>query len=401
MASPLLESLEALVTPEVLSRTSRDLGESEANIARGFSSAFGGTLAGLTSRASDAGFMRQILELVGSKANDGRILDDPSALFSGPITSPAMDLGSKFLTSVFGGRTSGVTDLIGRTAGLRPQAASSIMSMIGPLVLAVLGRLVRSRGLDASGLASALLMQREDILRAAPPGLNNVLGLAGAAPAAVAARSPAPSGRRWLLPLLAAAALALILWSVLRGGRARDTVDDAVGAMEETAVETGNAVRSAAADASNWVEQRLPDGVNLNVPPTGIESRLVGFITDPDRPVDRTTWFEFDRLTFETGSATVRPESKEQLDNIAAILKAYPSVTVKIGGYTDNTGDDAANLKLSQDRASAVERELVTRGAADDRIEAEGYGEQHPVADNSTEEGRAKNRRIALRVTAK
>lgn len=400
MASPLLESLETLVTPQVLSRTARDLGESEANIARGFSSAFGASLAGLTSRASDAGFMRQIFDLVGSKANDGRILDDPAALFSGPITSPAMDLGSKFLTSVFGGRTSGVTDLIGRTAGLRPQAASSIMSMVGPLVLAVLGRLVRSRGLDASGLASALLMQREDILRAAPPGLNNVLGLAGAAPAAVAART-APSGRRWLLPLLAAAALALILWSVLRGGRARDTVNDAVGAMEEAAVETGNAVRSAAADVSNWVEQRLPDGVNLNVPPTGIESRLVGFITDPNRPVDRTTWFEFDRLTFETGSATVRPESKEQLDNIAAILKAYPSVTVKIGGYTDNTGDDAANLKLSQDRASAVERELVTRGVPDDRIEAEGYGEQHPVADNATEEGRAKNRRIALRVTAK
>ena len=400
MASPLLESLETLVTPQVLSRTARDLGESEANIARGFSSAFGASLAGLTSRASDAGFMRQIFDLVGSKANDGRILDDPAALFSGPITSPAMDLGSKFLTSVFGGRTSGVTDLIGRTAGLRPQAASSIMSMIGPLVLAVLGRLVRSRGLDASGLASALLMQREDILRAAPPGLNSVLGLPGAAPAAVAART-APSGRRWLLPLLAAAALALILWSVLRGGRARDTVNDAVGAMEEAAVETGDAVRSAAADVSNWVEQRLPDGVNLNVPPTGIESRLVGFITDPNRPVDRTTWFEFDRLTFETGSATVRPESKEQLDNIAAILKAYPSVTVKIGGYTDNTGDDAANLKLSQDRASAVERELVTRGVPDDRIEAEGYGEQHPVADNATEEGRAKNRRIALRVTAK
>ena len=400
MASPLLESLEALVTPQVLSRTSRDLGESETNIARGFSSAFGATLAGLTSRAGDAGFMRQIFDLVGSKANDGRLLEDPAALFSGPITSPAMDLGSKFLTSIFGGRTSGVTDLIGRTAGLRPQAASSIMSMIGPLVLAVLGRLVRSRGLDASGLSSALLMQREDILRAAPAGLNNVLGLAGAAPAA-AARAAAPSGRRWLLPLVAAAALALILWSVLRGGRARDAANEAVGAMEEAAVEAGNAVRTTAADVSNWVEQRLPDGVNLNVPPTGIESRLVGFITDPNRPVDRTTWFEFDRLTFETGSATVRPESKEQLDNIAAILKAYPSVTVKVGGYTDNTGDDAANLKLSQDRASAVERELVQRGVPDDRIEAEGYGEQHPVADNSTEEGRAKNRRIALRVTAK
>ena len=82
-------------------------------------------------------------------------------------------------------------------------------------------------------------------------------------------------------------------------------------------------------------------------------------------------------------------------------MKAYPNVHVRVGGYTDNQGDAAANLKLSQDRANVVMAQLVGRGIDASRLDAKGYGEDHPVADNSTVEGRAANRRIALRVTQK
>jgi outer membrane protein OmpA-like peptidoglycan-associated protein len=91
----------------------------------------------------------------------------------------------------------------------------------------------------------------------------------------------------------------------------------------------------------------------------------------------------------------------EQFHNVAEILKAYPKVKVKIGGYTDNTGDPDANLKLSQDRATNVMNQLVVLGVAADRLSAEGYGQQYPVADNSTDAGRQQNRRIAMRVTEK
>jgi OOP family OmpA-OmpF porin len=74
---------------------------------------------------------------------------------------------------------------------------------------------------------------------------------------------------------------------------------------------------------------------------------------------------------------------------------------MRIGGYTDNVGDPAQNLELSKERADAVMAEEVRRGLAPDRLTAEGYGEQHPVADNSTEAGRAQNRRIAMRITQK
>jgi outer membrane protein OmpA-like peptidoglycan-associated protein len=139
----------------------------------------------------------------------------------------------------------------------------------------------------------------------------------------------------------------------------------------------------------------------LNIPQNGIEARLLAFIQDPSMGVEPATWFDFDRLLFNTDSATLRPESQEQLGNIAAILKAYPNVHIKIGGYTDNSGDAQHNLTLSQDRANGVMAELIARGISPDRLEAQGYGEQFPVADNSTAEGRARNRRVSMRVTQK
>ena len=146
---------------------------------------------------------------------------------------------------------------------------------------------------------------------------------------------------------------------------------------------------------------KLPNGVELNVPEFGVERKLIAFIEDKNKAVDRTTWFSFDRLDFETGSANLKPTSAEQLKNIAEIMKAYPKVALKIGGYTDNVGNADANLKLSQKRAENTMQELVKLGADAKRLEAQGYGEKFPVADNATEEGRAKNRRIDLRVTKK
>ncbi|ADB36809.1 sodium-translocating pyrophosphatase [Spirosoma linguale] len=142
-------------------------------------------------------------------------------------------------------------------------------------------------------------------------------------------------------------------------------------------------------------------GVDLNLSGVGkIEEQLIEFINS-DKAVDKETWFDFDRLTFETGKATLKPESQVQLGNVAQILKAYPNVNVKVGGYTDNTGNANANLKLSGERASSVEAELEKLGIDKSRLEAEGYGQEHPVASNDTEEGRAQNRRISMRVTKK
>jgi outer membrane protein OmpA-like peptidoglycan-associated protein len=172
-----------------------------------------------------------------------------------------------------------------------------------------------------------------------------------------------------------------MLWTFLRGAPQR-TAADLPGV--------------AARPSSEWVTKRLPTGTELRFPSNGIEVHLVN-VLEGSGTTDE--WFVFDRLLFETGSATLKPESQEQLHNIAAILQAYPNAKIQIGGYTDNQGDPASNLQLSRDRAQNVQTSLIALGVGPSRIEAEGYGEQYPVASNATEAGRARNRRISLHVT--
>lgn len=169
---------------------------------------------------------------------------------------------------------------------------------------------------------------------------------------------------------------------------------------ESTAADNDKVSTPNAEKLGTFSLQKLVNGIELNLPEFGVENKLLAFVKS-DKPVDKTTWFDFDRLTFETGSATLKPESQEQLKNIAEILKAHSSVNVKLGGYTDNTGSAELNQKLSGERATSVKKELVTMDIEADRIEAEGYGDTHPVATNDTEEGRAQNRRISIRVTKK
>ena len=101
-------------------------------------------------------------------------------------------------------------------------------------------------------------------------------------------------------------------------------------------------------------------------------------------------------LHFDTGLATIKPASLSQLDQAAQMLKAAPALKIEVAGHTDNAGTPDANLKLSQARAASVVQALVSRGIAATRLVAKGYGQGAPLADNKTEEGRAKNRRVEL-----
>lgn len=174
-------------------------------------------------------------------------------------------------------------------------------------------------------------------------------------------------------------------------------------ALAEKGINTETALTENAgtSDANSAFSFKLPTNFELvgaNV--GGVENKLVEFINS-DKQVSKDLWFSFDRLLFETGKATLKSSSQVQLKNIAEILKAFPNVELKLGGYTDNVGKPEDNLKLSSDRANNVMSELIKLGVQKERLKAEGYGQEHPVASNDTDEGRQQNRRIDVRVTKK
>lgn len=101
---------------------------------------------------------------------------------------------------------------------------------------------------------------------------------------------------------------------------------------------------------------------------------------------------------FETGKWEILSESEYELGKVAELLNRNPQLRVELGGHTDNVGKPEANQKLSEQRAKAVYEYLIKKGIAADRLTYKGYGETQPVADNGTEEGRAKNRRTEMKV---
>ncbi|MDR1153088.1 MAG: OmpA family protein [Bacteroidales bacterium] len=105
-----------------------------------------------------------------------------------------------------------------------------------------------------------------------------------------------------------------------------------------------------------------------------------------------------ENILFNTGNATLRPESFTELNKLVNLLKENATVKIEISGHTDNTGSAALNRKLSKNRALSVRNYLLSQGIAVERLEYEGYGFDRPIAPNDTEEGRAANRRVEIEI---
>ncbi|HOT89640.1 MAG TPA: OmpA family protein [Bacteroidales bacterium] len=108
--------------------------------------------------------------------------------------------------------------------------------------------------------------------------------------------------------------------------------------------------------------------------------------------------YTLENVFFDTGLSTLKTTSYKSLNDLVEVMKLKPSLIIEIGGHTDNTGSTEINLKLSQDRADAVRNYLIKKGISSSRITAVGYGDSLPVADNLTEEGKAKNRRTEVKI---
>ena len=135
------------------------------------------------------------------------------------------------------------------------------------------------------------------------------------------------------------------------------------------------------------------------------ESYLHRFLNNPAVQVDTVDltrgWFNFDRVFFDAGKATLTAESVSQLRNVATLLRAFPKARIKLGGYTDSTGTYKVNKQLSDARARTAWASLVEMGVSPSRVDARGYGPRYSIAPNTSEEGRAQNRRLSVKVLQK
>ena len=399
---PLLETLMSMATPQLLGTIAGKLGESPDAIQKGLQGGIATVLGSIGNKAGDTGFLQQLLGLITNKANDPSVLSDLGGLASGNVPQPLKDLGNQFLSTIFGNeaKQSAVSALIGHAAGLKGSSASSLLGMAAPMVMGLLGK---QQGLTAASLGSLISAELPALGKYMPAGL----GVSVSHLAAVSHNAPMPEvktgGSGWVLPaLIGLVAVGGLFWYFLKSP---ETVKKATTKTAETATKAVTAVtapvKSLWAALGEFLKRKLPDGTELSIPQLGVENKLIDFIENAGKAVDKETWFDFDRLLFDPGKATLQPESQAQLKDVAAILKAYPKVHARLGGYTDNVGDKAANVKLSQERAANVEGELVKLGIDKTRLDSKGYGEEHPVASNDTEERSAKNRRIAMRITQK
>jgi OOP family OmpA-OmpF porin len=404
MTSSVFSSLFNLLDSSSINEIAARLGEPGHAVSRGLESTTAALISSLAERSSDPHSMRQIFGLVNEAPSDVNVSNIArAATASGEVsaaTSSLLDSGNKVLTLAFGRNDSSILDAIGRAAGLRRSSVISLVSMVASLLLTALGRLVRSDHLTQEQLGGVLVNQSTGIQDLLPAGMQHHTGREApqvtradedTGPLAIKTIPERPSLLAWLWIVPALLLISLLFW-LFTGDHLRQFFQATQG-TERT--------RPAAAVFGDLVIQKLPGNVDLKVAQRGVETQLLGFIQDPAKGVDEARWFDFDRITFDPNSAQLRAESREQLNNIAAILIAYPDVHLKIGGYTDNRGGPQSNLKLSQDRADSVVAELINLGIRPDRLEAEGYGDQYPVADNSTEDGQAQNRRISMRVTQK
>jgi outer membrane protein OmpA-like peptidoglycan-associated protein len=392
MASILAE-LRKLVTPELISEASRQTHEPDVAVTKAYDAAMPAYAATIANRSDDHGFISQLVDLATTAAADPDPLTSAMRLASPTGVDPTMRAGG-WMSSLFDRNLSSVTNSLARYAGIRESSASSLLLTCAPLVLGYLGRFIRTHNVSATGLAEQLQRERPHIASALPSGFEmpGIVRPPYETTRAVMDEDMRPQDARrdWAVPLaavLAVIGIASLFWwgrTPVRHQPTRAKVETAA----PNAVGTTGTV--------NPLPRALPENPNLAFPAGSTEDRLASYLASPGTG---SMSINLNRVGFESGSARLTPESREQVGNIAAILRAYPKATVVITGYTDNVGSETANLALSRARAETVAWELRNAGVAADRVRVEAYGRDKAVADNSTEHERSQNRRVTLDVT--
>lgn len=396
----LLELMNGAFGSTLAREAAKLLGESEPSTNAALGAAIPGMLATLMKRGAAPGGPAQLFDLVRGDKVDTGILDDVAGLLGGGSkTDSLFSVGGSLLSSLLGDKRGGLESALAGIGGIKSSSATRLLGLAAPFLFSFLKKYVLSNKLDATGLFNLLTGQKQFLRGSLDDRVTQALGLGPAAgflgDGGRDSHSPDRSsgGFRWLWWLLPILVL-LLLWPQIRscGRRAEQAAGEATRQATEAA--KGVAQDAAAAVERAMRKVTLPSGFSLDVPENGFIDRVLRQIEAG--AIDVAQGIRFDAVEFETGSANLTAASNVQLEMLARVLSEYPDLKVTVAGHTDNTGDPAANLALSEQRAQSVRAALIAMGIDGGRITAAGYGDSKPEASNDTEAGRAENRRVEV-----
>jgi OOP family OmpA-OmpF porin len=429
MSINLLDVLNDQIGDQLAKQASGFLGESESAVGGALGSILPTLLGGAVQKASTPSGAQGLMDLIGGL--DLGSLGDIAGIFDGGASNvnSVLNSGGGIVDMLLGNKVGGIIDLISKVSGLKSGSISSLLKLAAPLLMSVIGKQVAGKGLGF--LTDLLGGQKSSIASALPAGMGGLLGFASdnnekSYASTTSSSSSSSYGAetsgggnnwlKWLLPLLLLGGLAW--WMMGKKGCAEKATETVTAAVDSMAAKVDTLVATlpkvmidsvtgvVTYDLGTAGDIDLPGGVKITgVAANGFEKTLYNFITSGtiDTVDKNKNWFTLHDVQFKSGKTEYATEkAMMQLKNVAAVLKAYPAVSLKLGGYTDVSGDNAANKKLSQARADQVMKDLIKLGVASKQIkEAVGYGEEFATAAEGDIEGMARDRKTAAKVATK
>jgi outer membrane protein OmpA-like peptidoglycan-associated protein len=400
MSFNLIETVKTAFTGEITNKIAGILGESSANVQLALTASVPTVLTGVLLKVDSTDTQDTL-----NAATDAARQEVPSIQESF-VGTPGYARGVGVLNYVFGEKTQAICDAVANYTGVSNQSALSLMAIAAPSTLAVLGKHILDSNMNASGLRSFLTGQKKKILQAMPAGifLEGVMGIDGLTGISERFYGHTMETERpkkklnWILPV--------ILIGVLGTGLAWYFLHDGPKPVSEPLPVTKNTLpirTDSLTVVKNLVSPaalKLPDGHFLNANKGGLEDQLIGFLDDPRNRPSRRFQFNFDQVSFNPGSASLTTGSMVQIQNMVAILKAFPKARIKIGGFTDRGGDSLENITLAEKRAAAVSDALKAAGAGPGQVTgSEGFGTyfaKYPA--DAPDSLREKDRRISVSI---
>lgn len=425
MSLNIIDLIKGQLGPALVSQSAAQLGESESGISKAISALLPSVVGGLANNADNPTVLNSIKDL----ASTGLL----SNLLGGSADNSII---TTLLSAIFGGKLGGLVNSISSFAGVKESSASSLLNVVTGATLGSIGKYAADNNLDSNGISSLLKDQKGILSTLLPAGLSLAsLGFGnwfggsdepkkvepvvekvhvtepvepkvevtrgGATHVETTREETSGSIWKWLLPLLLLLVAGWFLWKQCQNKNTTDTT--VVG--DTTVVETDTAAVITDSPVAKVDSDIDLNGTKLKGYVGGMEDKMIAFLKagNYEKAADdaalKDVWYDFDHVNFKIGSATeLEAGSQGQLDNLLAILKAYPSAKIKIGGYTDKTGNEADNVKLSQSRANFIKKWLSDKGVAAQVLEAQGYGSQFAtVAATASNEERAIDRKMAVR----